>query len=211
MSKSMFDQLANVSRGMVTLVNTQSRVDAKTRDILIPKLLRKTLNEIVGNAEENKLTVGSLSEVSARLQGNRIAVNALNTPFTKGEVDFAVLALNSDKIMTSLMPSRHLSWHQLVYAHTAASFALLCQPVAAMVMANRMKLPDTQLLADVEEASGGVACALPEDGSLISLLPQHHALLIRGYGLLVWDENSDKILARALSVNRWCEIALAGA
>lgn len=206
----MFDRLTKASRGMVNLVNTQSRVDSKTRDILIPRPLRKMLVEVAHQASAEKLSTGYLSELSTRLTGDKIAINALNTSFNKlDEGEFAVVILFSGKEMTSLVPGRHCGWHRLVYSLTDAKFALLCQPVAAMVSISRNMLPGFEILPEAEEAVGSICLCPPDEQTIQDSILKHRAVMIQGCGLFIWDENPYSMLARADLINRLCEINLA--
>ncbi|NPV87748.1 MAG: class II aldolase/adducin family protein [Anaerolineae bacterium] len=206
----MFDRLSKASRDVVNLVSTQSRVDAKTRDILIPRPTRKILVETARLVFEENLSAGFLSELSMRLSGGKMAINALNTSFaTLSEGDFAILNLNNGKTVTSVIPSRRVGWHCLAYNLTNANFAILCQPVASMIMAHKMALPDFALFEDAEEAIDRITCSTPDDDTLRKLIPENHAILIRGCGLFVWGETPQSTLARAALVNRLCEISIA--
>ena len=209
----MLNYLIKISKQSVDLVNSQQKVEAATREILIPRSMRKIIIEIARQSSIGGLSAGGLGEISARLPGNRFAINALDIAFNGiTEKNFSVVALHEDKPITDLAPARHFNWHRLIYSATPAKFILLCQPVYAMVMAESMRLPEAKFMLDAPGAVGGVAVSDGNESEICALAVEHHAVLIQGYGLLVWseDDNVNQISAQAEIVNRWCQISLKG-
>ena len=207
----MLDFLAKISTRSVKLVNSQQRIDLTTREILIPRSVRMTLLEIARLASTGGLSAGGLGEVSARLTGDRFALNILDIPLSSiTQTDFTIAALKEEKNISAIPPSRHAAWHRLVYAGTPAKYILFCQPVYAMVMAEKKMLPEGRFMHDAQQAVGGLALSTGDDAEIASRVVEHHSRLIQGYGLLVWGENPAQMTPCAEIVNRWCEISLSG-
>ncbi|MCE1253582.1 MAG: class II aldolase/adducin family protein [Anaerolineae bacterium] len=207
----MLNYLAKISNQAVSLVNSQQKVEVKTRDILVPRLLRKSLIEIAHQASNGGLSVGLLEEISARITDERFVINALNTSFKfLDDDDFIIADVQGLNVNEELQPARHMLWHRFVYKNTPAKYVLYCQPRYATGFANQMLLPQAQFLADAADSVGGITCVLPEDNLVRDSIIHHHAVLIKGHGLLVWAEDVKQILARAEVVERWCVLSRDG-
>ncbi len=207
----MLNYLTKISMQAVSLVNSQQKVEVKTRDILVPRLLRKSLIEIAHQTSNGGLSVGLLGEISARLSSARFVINAYDTVFgSMKEEDFLIIDLQDSCTAEKLQPACHMPWHKMIYSHTPAKYVLYCQPRYAMHCANKMELPQPRFMLDASERVGGITCTTGEDSSICAAIIQHHVVLIKGYGLLVWAEEIDHLLSRAEIVERWCDLSQDG-
>ena len=207
----MLNYLAKISMQAVSLVNSQQKVEVKTRDILVPRLLRKSLIEIAHQASNGGLSVGLLGEISARLSSARFVINAYDTVFASmKEENLLIIDLQGSCTGEKLQPACHMAWHKMIYSHTQANYVLYCQPRFAMHFANKMELPQARFMLDASDRIGGITCTTAEDSSIYDAIVQHHAVLIKGYGLLVWAEEIEHLLSRAEIVERWCDLSQDG-
>lgn len=203
-------RLARVSTDIVMLVNGQRRVSDKTRQALVPSNLRTQLVEAAQRATERGLVVANLSEISARLASGRLVINRQAAWLADlSASDFAVLAAGSDRPMLDLAPSRHVAWHRLIYDVTEAAAALFCQPNAALLAATLNRPPSPDVLPDAAEIVGDLVVVEAEEPELKAALEGRRALLVRGYGLLVWGPSPTDVVGLAETANAWCRAALA--
>jgi ribulose-5-phosphate 4-epimerase/fuculose-1-phosphate aldolase len=208
--KTLFGRLADISTNIVMFVNSQRKIDAKTRKAFIPSTTTKALIEVAHLTAERRLAVDYLAEISVRLTGDKLAINIEDSKFSRlSENDFTVASLTHDRILTNIAPSRHLKWHRQAYITTPAGAVLLCQPVSAVISARLALLPDPELLVDAAQVIGTVGCVPPEDEAIQRALSEHRAILIKGYGLLVWGRDPFDVLALAEIIDYWCQVSLA--
>ncbi len=207
---AMLKRLAKYSTDIAMLVSSQGRVDTKTREVLIPREVRKTLVEAGRLAAERQLTAGTLPEISMRLPGDKLAINIDGAWFPHlSEDDFAVAALAHERtLIKSMPPSQHVNWHRWAYTSTPAQAALLCQPVSAVLAAGKGFLPATRMLTDALEIATDVTFVTPTEEEIRKSLATHSALLIRGHGLFVWGKDLFQVLAIAETVDLWCKVSL---
>jgi ribulose-5-phosphate 4-epimerase/fuculose-1-phosphate aldolase len=202
-------RLARLSSDIVALVNGQRRVDDKTRQALVPAAVRKSLLEAAHRAGDRDLVVALLSEISLRLPSGRIVANGDGTWLADlSEKDLAVVAAGGTRSMLGAAPCRHMAWHQWVYEGTGAAATLLCQPAAAIRLAQLGHSPRPDALPDAADLVGEVPIVEAEEGQIKSALANSGALLIRRYGLLVWGDSAMNAVGIAEIIAAWCEASL---
>jgi methylthioribulose-1-phosphate dehydratase len=207
---TVFNRLVKFTSDIAMLVSAQRRVDDKTREVLLPRALRKTLMEAGRLAAERQLTVGLLSEISMRLPGDKLAVNKNGAWFPHlSEDDFIIAALAHERaLIKSAPPSQHLNWHRWTYTSTPALAALLCQPVSTIIAAQNGCLPTTQALADVSDIASDIVFVPPTEEAIRPALISHPVLFIQGYGLFIWGKDIFQILALAETIEVLSKISL---
>lgn len=206
----MFGRLTKFSTDLVMLINSQRKIDDKTRVAILPIATRKALVQSAKLAAERHLTAGTLAEISTRITGDKLAINIQSTWFPAiNEECFTVASLSHDRtLIASMPPSKHVSWHRLAYLNTTAKTALLCQPVFAL-FATKSNYPlSAELIADAPYLSEEIARVPANEESISLALVHHHILMIQGIGLFIWGDNFNEILALAETVDHWCQISL---
>lgn len=206
----MFNRLVKFTSDIALLVSSQRRVDDKTREVLLPRALRKTLMEAGRLAAERQLTAGLLSEISVRLPGDKLAVNKYGAWFPHlSEDDFVIAALTHERaLIKGAPPSQHLNWHRWAYTSTPALAALLCQPVSTIIAAQNGCLPTAQALVDVSEVVSDIAFVPPAEEAIRPALISHPVLFIQGHGLFIWGKDIFQILALAETIELLSNISL---
>jgi ribulose-5-phosphate 4-epimerase/fuculose-1-phosphate aldolase len=206
----VFNRLVKFTTDIALLVSSQRRVDDKTREVLLPRALRKTLTEAGRLAAERQLTVGQLSEISMRLPGDKLAINKDGAWFPHlSEDDFVVAALAHERtLIKASLPSQHVNWHRWAYTFTPAQAALLCQPVSAVLAAEQGCLPAARIFADVPQLASDVIIVTPTEEDIQKSLMSHPVLLIQGYGLFIWGQDLFQVVALAETIDLLCKISI---
>lgn len=208
---NVLERMMKFSTRVAMLVSSQSKVDTKTRDVILPRAVRKSLVEAAQLAANRRLAVGTLAEISLRLPAGKMAINRSETWFANAaDEDFTAVSLTREKaFITSQTPAQHASWHRVVYASTPAQAVFLCQPAAALRAAERQLALQPLLFQDAARLVGEVAYALPQEADIRAAVGDHRAVLIRGIGLLVWGETPVQVLSQAEIIEHWCQVQLA--
>lgn len=208
---SAFERMMKFSSKVAMLVSSQNKVDTRTRDAILPRLVRKSLVEAAQLAADRRLAVGTLAEISLRLPGEKIAINRAETWFARAaDEDFTVASLTHARaLIASQIPAPHLAWHLLIYNATPAEALFLCQPVAVLRVAEKQVALDPNLLLDAAQVVGDVGYVLPQETDIQLAAGAHRAVMIRGIGLLVWGEDPLQVISLAETIDLWCQVQLA--
>lgn len=200
------------STKVAMLVSSQHKVDAKTRDVFLPRALRKTLAETARLAADRRLAFGTLAEISLRLPGDKMAINRAGTWFAStNEEDFIAVSFTHDRAMiTSQPPAAHAQWHRLIYTSTPAEAVFLCQPEGVLQIAEMQLTLNPDLLPDAAKIAGDLPYTLPADVTLQSIACDYRVILIKGIGLLMWGEGVIQTVSLAETIEHWCQLQLAG-
>lgn len=223
MPKSAVSETYHYLYGLFGRQTAPSRrgLDAHLRDTLIPRRTRETFLAAVRTAADRGLMVGTLSEASMRLGKDKFILTARECrAATITENDLKVAAFHDHWVTERETLPQFEGFHRLLYRKTTAGAALLVQPAAALAMAARRAAPSPHLLiaaaADIGELiiyeidwhQDTPDTVWPADPALETFLSDRSALLLPGYGLLTWGEDLNQAIARAETIDRWCEIAL---
>lgn len=196
--------------GIVHLVNAPRSSEARLREAVAPRAVQSALCEGAHLAVERGLAAGTLAEISLRLRGGKLLINSAGAWLARlAGSDLAVVSIQQEWTAADTAPARHVAWHRAIYAATDAAAVVLCQPAAAMVIANTRTQLDPACLRDAPTATDGLIWAAPETEAIRLMAARNRVLLIPGYGMLAWGESVTDALARAETANHWCAISLA--
>ncbi len=122
--------------------------------------------------------------------------------------DLAVVTGEGSRSMLDLGPSRHTAWHRWIYEGTQAVATLLCQPAAAIRLAQAGASPRATALPDAASLMGKIAVIEADAVQIKGALAGRHALLIREHGLLVWGKSPMSVVKMAETATAWCVASL---
>jgi ribulose-5-phosphate 4-epimerase/fuculose-1-phosphate aldolase len=109
--------------------------------------------------------------------------------------------------------SDRLPWYRGIYANqeAGAGGTLFCQPVYTMLAIGADLQLNDDWVAGVTAEIGGVARVQAVDldrDEIASLAGEHHALLFRGSGALVWGETPADAIRRAAALEYASQLAV---
>jgi ribulose-5-phosphate 4-epimerase/fuculose-1-phosphate aldolase len=207
----MLQRYKSLTHSVVGLANA-GRTHARLRDSLASKKIQDELVKLAHQASEHQLAVGVLSSASVRLKGDKFLITSRHAWF--GDLkpdDLAIGSLQSSPIVQEQALPDAATWHQFVYAHTSAQWALLTQPAGVMALAYRGQSLQPAALPAAAQLTGEVALHTASDAptdALAAHVQARCALIIGHLGLLVWSATSREVLSISHLLARWAEIML---
>jgi ribulose-5-phosphate 4-epimerase/fuculose-1-phosphate aldolase len=207
----MLNFLSKISLQSVAWINPQMKVDASYKDILFSSPLEKKINEAAFHCAQRGYAVDTLSEISARLSTDKFAINKRNATFRNlTKQDFQITALENALHSPPISACRHTHWHALVYQNTPAKFTLFCQPVHAMILANKGSYPQLSAYPDLQREISTVITTTDNEAEITMAIQNSQSILISGYGLLVWATEINELLSQVELLEFSSKIAIIG-
>jgi ribulose-5-phosphate 4-epimerase/fuculose-1-phosphate aldolase len=207
-----FDRLRSTYRYLLRQ-NVEPGFDAtdlssKVRDTLVSPALREEITSILEYAAQLGLSVGKLSEASVHIQGNQYLVTRKDCSFSNlGEDDF--LLVSPGGVLNQSLTPPYWSWQQSIYqSNSQAQAVLIGQPVEAMALAAKGKLPEKKVLSDAPEKIGKVVLCPPDADQIGDAAQKARLIFITGIGVISWADTLLEAVENLAGVNHWAGITL---
>lgn len=205
----MLKRFQDLTWKVVNLVNPPTKTQRITRNAVVSRVILKDFAESAIRMDQKGFFAGSLGEVSVRTSGGRFLITPGDSP---------VCLLVEDSICTAAIEKgqeagnedfpRHLPWHRLIYKNTQAKAAMLCQPVHATLLANRLQKPRKDMLLEANSLVDQVEVALKEDVEKAEM-GDEGVLFIKNIGILMWGASLGELLNRAEILERLSLLSMA--
>jgi len=197
--------------GVVTTVRGGDEyIQARVGKAFLSTRERKLLSEAGKVAVERGLALTAASEISYRVDYLRIALSVVGADLTDlDEKSLVICPLDKDRDVPGA--SSRLPWYRGIYANQEAGGTLFAQPVYTMLAIGADLQLNDDWVVGVTAEIGGVARVQAVDltrDAIASLAEQHHALLFRGQGALVWGESPADAIRRAAALEYASQMAV---
>ncbi len=203
----MLKQFQQATWKVVDLVNSPRKAQKITRSAVASRVIFDQYLDAVKVMDRKCFCAGSQSEMSMRVGGGKFMINPSGISFSlldKEELLFpGIEKISSD--LESELP-KHVVWHQMIYQHTSASVALLCQPQNLMAVAVEKKLPPLGILKDADTLISRLALEEKFEGE--SLKEENGMRLIPFIGVLLWGQTLAQLIDRVEILERVCAISI---
>ncbi|HOJ01457.1 MAG TPA: class II aldolase/adducin family protein [Anaerolineaceae bacterium] len=147
----MLKRLQRAMWKVVDLVNSPRKTQKITRSAVASRVIFERYLAAARVVDAKRFCAGSLAEMSMRVGGGKLMINAPDIPFGLLDVEALLFTgIEQQPHDQELMLPKHTAWHQQIYRYSAATTVLLCQPHFLMVLTNRNQLPPKGILSDAD-------------------------------------------------------------
>ena len=203
----MLKGFQRLSLKIVGLVNSPGKTQRIIRDAAVSRMILKDFFEVIQIMDAKRYFAGAMGEVSLRASGGTMLISSRGIPMARlAEEGLLPINTQGGRNLTGKDLPSHAEWHHMIYAKSAAGYAVLCQPAYACIAAESGQLPAKQILVGVEERLGDMHLGNPDELLPAGKLGNKGTWLVNGVGVFAWGENLNEILARLDLLERWCEI-----
>jgi len=204
----MLDAYKKLTNTIVNRVNNTVRPGNKTLEILAPKKLQKEFIHWITFGVNRELLLGSISEVSIRLQKDFILTHKPGSPLLNlRDEDLVSYSIRASDIQLNQNQLRHLEWHQFLYQNSGANAVVICHPLNLFINYTKIaELDGTKLFKTFNFQS---ELKTSSDKDAMNYFLQHPFLLVEGVGLVAWGNQLSEVLSDIEYLNWLCSFDLA--
>jgi ribulose-5-phosphate 4-epimerase/fuculose-1-phosphate aldolase len=203
----MLDAYKKLTNAIVNRVNNTVRPGNKTLDILASKSLQKELIHWITFGVDRELLLGSVSEVSVRIQKDYYLTHKPGSALKNlRDEDLASYSIRASQFQQDQKSLGHLAWHQLLYQDSAANAVVISHPLSLFSNYSRIAKSESGNLFKSFNFQPGLKTSSEKNAR--DLLIGHPFLLIQGVGLVAWGDQLGKVLSDIEYLNWLCSFDL---
>lgn len=204
----MFKQFQQLTLRVVDLVNSPRKTQRIMRDAAVSRVILRDFYEALKLMDNKGFFAGRLSEASLRGSGGKFLVTPAGKPFgLLSEKEMLAVAITGKEETLPGLP-QHIDWHREIYRQTNANVVMLCQPVYACLLAQKGRLPASDIFLDNEDFTGSMKVLKHADLNLAGNLQDESMFLIKGIGVLIWGTSLHELIGQLEILERMCRIDL---
>jgi ribulose-5-phosphate 4-epimerase/fuculose-1-phosphate aldolase len=203
----MLDAYKKLTNEIVNRVNNTVRPGNKTLDILAPKKLQKEFVHWISFGVDRELLLGSVSEVSIRLQRDYFLTHKPGSPLLNLQTeDLVSYPIRENQFQRDLKPLGHLEWHQLLYQNSGANAVVISHPLNLFSNYSKIAKSESGNLFKSFNFQPGLKTSSEKNAR--DLFIDHPFLLIQSVGLVAWGDQLGKVLSDIEYLNWLCSFDL---
>ncbi len=207
----MLKHFQDLTWKVVNLVNSAAKNQRVTRNALTSRVILKEFIEVASRMDQKGFFAGTLGEISLRITGGKFLITPADKPLCLLTEEALCLA-PIEKISSEVDKKfpKHLHWHQCIYKKTSAKAVVVCQPVYAMLLANCLQKPKSDLLQQANRLVDLVEI-MPEkevDGN--SAWKEEGIFFVPSVGMLLWGDSFSSLVDRIEIIERISLLSVIG-